>query len=139
MISNASIELSNQASRTPAYQSLRVENPYSLSEGQRVQVRWMSSQLVHSAVTTTATGESGEGFSFTRSECKKQEALHSANGTITKAMPDAPSDQSEAITVHFTPDPVFHTTEYGELYKRTPPPRVITQEGYADLTVIALH
>lgn len=139
MISNASIELSNQESRTPAYQSLRVENPYSLSEGQRVQVRWMSSQLVHSAVTTTATGESGEGFSFTRSECKKQAALCSADGTITKELPDSPPNRSDANTIHFTPDPVFDTTEYGELYKRTQPPLVIPHDSYADFTVTALR
>jgi len=131
----AGIELTSQGSKAPAYQFLRVENPYSLNQGQRVQVRWMSSRLVQSAVTTTATGENGEGFSFTRSECKKHEALYSANGTITKAMPDTLPDSSDARTVHFTPDPVFHTTENGEIYKRTQPPLVIPQESYADFTV----
>lgn len=139
MTSNAGIELSNQESKMPTDLPPSFESPYSLSEGQRVRVRWMSLRLVHSAVTTTATGENGEGFSFTRSECKKQEALCSADGTITKAMPDTPPNRSDANTVHFTPDPVFDTTEYGELYKRTQPPLVIPHDSYADYTVTALR
>lgn len=139
MTIDTSIELSSQESKATTYQSLRVENPYSLSQGQRVQVKWMSSRLVQSAVATTATSENGVGFSFTREKCQKQEASYSANGTITKAMPDTPRDGSDANTVHFTPDPVFHTTENGEIYKRTQPPLVIPQESYANFTVTPLQ
>lgn len=53
-------------------------------------------------------------------------------------MPATVPDRLTAQTVHFTPDPVFHTTEDGELYKQTLPPLVIHEDSYADFSVTAL-
>ena len=121
----------------PAARQRPIENPHQLVEGRRVQVEWIAERLVQLLVTRAVTGQSGEGFSFTQPTYRRQEALHSVAGTITKAMPDGLPGRLTAQTVHITPDPVFRTTEDGELYKQTQPPRVIPLDSFADYRVTA--